>query len=78
MGRVRWQGNRLIVRFRNVPDRSAAEALGGVMLLVDIDDSERLPEPDEFYDHQLVGLRAVTSGGVEIGEGDRGAAPAGA
>ncbi len=68
VGRVRWQGNRLIVRFRNVPDRGAAEALRGVMLLVDVDDSERLPDSDEFYDHQLVGLRAVTSGGIEIGE----------
>ncbi len=68
VGRVRWQGNRLIVRFRNVPDRTAAEALRGVLLLVDVDDSERLPDPDEFYDHQLVGLHAVTSRGVDIGE----------
>ncbi len=68
VGRVRWQGNRFIVRFRNVPDRTAAEALRGVLLLVDVADLERLSDPDEFYDHQLVGLRATTADGVELGE----------
>ena len=44
----------------NVPDRDAAEALRGVMLLVDVDDDDDSRGPDEFYDHQLVGLEAVT------------------
>jgi len=67
IGRLRWQGTKLVVRFRNVPDRAAAEALRGVRLLVDVPDDERPEDPDEFYDHQLVGLEAVTVGGEVIG-----------
>jgi len=67
IGRLRWQGTKLVVRFRNVPDRDAAEALRGVRLVVDVPDDERPEDPDEFYDHQLVGLQAVTVGGEAIG-----------
>lgn len=58
---------RLIVAFAEVPDRTAAEALRGVLLAVD---SEQLPppaDPDEFHDYQLVGLTAVTPEGEPLG-----------
>lgn len=64
---TRWHSGRLLVRFAGVSDRSAAEALRGVVLLVDHPLEERLADPDEFYDHQLVGLTAVTVAGEVVG-----------
>jgi 16S rRNA processing protein RimM len=65
---TRWHGERLLVRFTGVPDRTAAEGLRGVRLLAEIDPDEHPDDPDEFYDHHIVGLRAVTVDGSEIGE----------
>lgn len=65
---TRWHSGRLLVNFAGVADRTAAEALRGVLLLVDIDESERPADPDEFYDHQLIGLRVVSTAGDEVGE----------
>lgn len=59
---------RLIVAFREVPDRDAAERLRGVRLQVDSDSVPPPAEPDEFHDHQLVGLAAVTPAGEPLGE----------
>jgi 16S rRNA processing protein RimM len=56
----------LVARFRGVVDRSAAERLANLRLFVP---RERLPPPaaDEFYHADLIGLRAVTADGTEIG-----------
>ncbi len=65
---ARDHSGRLLVRLAGVTDRDSADALRGMLLLID---SEALPEtgdPDEFHDHQLVGLRVVDTGGVEVGE----------
>jgi 16S rRNA processing protein RimM len=59
---------RLIVAFREVPDRTAAEALRGVLLQVDSGAVPAPGDPDEFHDHQLVGLAAVTPAGEPLGE----------
>jgi 16S rRNA processing protein RimM len=63
----RWHSGRLLVRFAGLDDRGAAEGLRGTVLVIDIDDDERASDPDEFYDHHLIGLRAVTPDGVEVG-----------
>jgi 16S rRNA processing protein RimM len=65
---LRWHQDRLLIRFEGCEDRSDAENLRGVMLLVDVPDDERPDDPEEFYDHQLVGLAAVTVDGVAFGE----------
>lgn len=65
---ARWHSGRLLVRFTGVPDRTAAEGLRGVRLLADVDPQERPDDPEEFYDHQLVGLHAVTTDGATVGE----------
>ncbi|MEQ7124731.1 ribosome maturation factor RimM [Actinopolymorpha sp. B11F2] len=65
---LRWHGARLLVAFEGVEDRTAAEQLRGVLLVVDVPDDEQLDDPDEFYDHQLVGLRVATVGGEHLGE----------
>jgi 16S rRNA processing protein RimM len=67
VARSRWHSGALLVAFAEVPDRTAAEALRGVLLAVLVDDAERPQGPEEYYDRQLVGLVAVTAGGEEIG-----------
>ncbi|WP_203981203.1 ribosome maturation factor RimM [Planosporangium flavigriseum] len=65
---VRPHQNRLLVVFDGIYDRTLAERLRGVLLCVD---SESLPvsdDPDEFSDHQLVGLAAVSPRGEQFGE----------
>lgn len=64
-GRV--QGGRLVLRFDGVDDRTAAEGLRNTMLIVETDPDEQPDDPDEYYDHQLVGLRVVTVDGREVG-----------
>jgi 16S rRNA processing protein RimM len=59
---------RLIVAFREVPDRDAAETLRGVLLRVDSDAVAAPADPDEFHDHQLVGLAVVDPAGEPVGE----------
>ena len=55
---ARHHGGRLVVRFKGFDDRNAAETLHGKVLEVEIDDQELPEDPEEFYDHQLVGLEA--------------------
>jgi 16S rRNA processing protein RimM len=64
---TRWHSGRLLVRFDNVIDRSAAEALRGTMLVVDSATSAVADDADEFWDHDLIGLDAVATDGQPIG-----------
>lgn len=59
--------NTVILRFKGVGDRSAAEALVSTKLFVSRD---ALPatEPDEFYHADLIGLRAQDNEGRVLGE----------
>jgi 16S rRNA processing protein RimM len=63
---ARHHGGRLVVAFKEVPDRNAAELLHGTILEAFIDPDDTPDDPDEFYDHQLVGLE-VQSGGAVVG-----------
>jgi 16S rRNA processing protein RimM len=65
---VRPHAGRLLVRFAGIGDRTAAEALRGVLLLVDSAEIPPTGDPDEFHDHELIGLAAVTPEGTEVGE----------
>jgi 16S rRNA processing protein RimM len=62
----RGQEHRPLVRFEGVPDRDAAERLAGEYLFVPASVSPALPE-GEYWPHQLLGLRAVTDGGADLG-----------
>jgi 16S rRNA processing protein RimM len=68
VARARWHSGRLLVQFEGVGDRTEAERLRGVLLLVDSADLEDLPDPDEFRDHQLIGLAVRTLAGEHVGE----------
>ncbi|MFD8756663.1 ribosome maturation factor RimM [Kitasatospora sp. NPDC059577] len=65
-GRV--HSGRLLLRFAGVKDRNAAEALRGTMLIAEVDPEERPDDPEEFYDHQLIGLDVVLLDGTPVGE----------
>src|SRR5215207_4336104 len=60
-------GERLLVRFAGIADRSAAEELRGALLTVDQEQLPPTADPEEFYDHQLVGLAVVLAGGGVVG-----------
>ncbi|WP_213454564.1 ribosome maturation factor RimM [Rhizomonospora bruguierae] len=65
---VRAHQDRLIVAFEGVHDRNLAEALRGVVLGVDSSRVGAPEDPDEFNDHQLIGLSAVSPAGETLGE----------
>lgn len=65
-GRV--HSGRLLLRFEGVADRTGAEALRGTLLVAEVDPDEQPEDPEEFYDHQLVGLDVVTVDGEHVGE----------
>ncbi|HEY7264269.1 MAG TPA: ribosome maturation factor RimM [Trebonia sp.] len=64
---VRWQSGELIVRFRGIRDRTAAGELRGTWLSVDSGTLASTGDPDEFRDHELVGLCVRTVDGAEVG-----------
>ena len=59
---------RLLLRFAGVNDRNAAEALRGTILISEVDPEDRPDDPEEFYDHQLIGLDVVLLDGTLVGE----------
>jgi 16S rRNA processing protein RimM len=64
---VRAHSGRLLIRFDEVPDRSAAEAMRGAQLLVDADELPPSDDPDAFYDHELEGLAVELTDGTAVG-----------
>jgi len=65
---TRWHSGRLLITFEGVRDRNAAEDLRGTLLVMDSAQIPAPAEPDEFYDHQLIGLAVVTAAGHPVGE----------
>jgi 16S rRNA processing protein RimM len=64
---TRWHSGRLLVSFDGVGDRNVADQLRGVLLVVDSGELEDVRDPDEFRDHQLIGLTVVTVAGEQVG-----------
>jgi 16S rRNA processing protein RimM len=64
---ARWHSGQLLVAFAGITDRTAAAELTGSWLSVD---SSQLPDtgdPDEFRDHELIGLSVRTRAGDQVG-----------
>lgn len=59
-------GKSLVASFQEVPDRTAAETMGGWFIAVP---REALPKPaaDEFYWGDLVGLEVINAAGLRLG-----------
>jgi 16S rRNA processing protein RimM len=64
---ARWHSGRLLVAFEGCRDRDAAEALRDTLLQIDSADLEPLSDPEEFYDHDLIGLHVMTVAGEAVG-----------
>jgi len=64
---TRWHQGRLLVTFEQLDGRTAAEGARGLVLHATVSADDRPEDPDEFYDHQLVGLVAVDLDGRELG-----------
>ena len=63
----RWHSGQLLVTFAGIADRTAVSELTGSWLSVD---SSQLPDtgdPDEYRDHELIGLNVRTSDGEPVG-----------
>ena len=63
---LRWYNSHPVAFFAGVSDRTAAETLVKAILWVDQATAELPEEKDAWYDHQLVGLRAMRDD-VELG-----------
>ncbi|MBW0093462.1 ribosome maturation factor RimM [Pseudonocardia sp. KRD-184] len=64
---TRDHSGKLLVRFVEVPDRTAAEQWRGTRLLVRAAELAPTDDPDEFHDHELEGLRAELEDGTTVG-----------
>lgn len=64
---ARGHGGRILVRFREVDDRDAAERLRGAVLVVPAGDAPPLEEEGRFWVHQVAGLEVRTESGRAIG-----------
>ncbi|MBG0562073.1 ribosome maturation factor RimM [Actinoplanes aureus] len=64
---IRWHQGRGIAVFEGIHDRNVAEALRGVYLQVDSADLASPEDPEEFHDHQLIGLRVESVDGSSLG-----------
>ncbi|MGI9287020.1 MAG: ribosome maturation factor RimM [Pseudomonadales bacterium] len=66
----KWQGGRLIVHVKGCDDRDQAQVLARHNIGIASDELPSLTA-DEFYWHQLQGLRVMSSGDVLLGQVDR-------
>jgi 16S rRNA processing protein RimM len=64
---ARWHSGQLLVAFAGVTDRTAAAGLTGRWLTVDASQLPEIGDPDEFRDHELIGLSVRTCAGDPVG-----------
>ena len=64
---VRWNTGRLLIGFDGITDRDQAESLRGIWLTLDSAQAGSSEDPDEFHDHELIGLTVVTMSGEPVG-----------
>jgi len=63
----KWHSGRFVVHFAGFDDRNSAETLRGLTLSIEVDPSQSPQDPDEYYDHQLIGLNVVLEDGTHVG-----------
>ena len=64
---ARWHSGQLLIAFTGITDRTAAGELTGRWLSVDSSQLPDIGDPDEFRDHQLIGLSVRTADGDPVG-----------
>jgi 16S rRNA processing protein RimM len=68
VSRARWHQQTLLLTFEEINSRDGAEAARGLLLYADRPVDEVPQDPEEFYDTQLIGLRARDLDGTDLGE----------
>lgn len=63
---VHPHGGVLLVRFEGIEDIDAAEPLRGMVVMIPASEAAPLPA-DQYYIHELIGLRALHINGTELG-----------
>jgi 16S rRNA processing protein RimM len=63
----RWHSGQLLIGFAGIADRTAAAELNGSWLSVDSTELPPTGDPDEFRDHELIGLSVRTVAGDDVG-----------
>ena len=63
----RWHSGQLLVAFAGITDRTAASELTGSWLSMDSSQLPATSDPDEFRDHELIGLSVRTRAGQPVG-----------
>jgi len=66
--RSRWHQQTLLVDFEEIGDRNSAEVARGIVLHATLPPEATPEDPEEFYDHQLIGLAAYDVAGAHLGE----------
>lgn len=66
--RTRTHQGVLLAVFEEIGDRNAAEEWRGTLLRVRVPADISPEDPDEYYDHQLIGLRVEDLDGTHLGE----------
>jgi 16S rRNA processing protein RimM len=64
---ARWHSGQLLVAFAGITDRTAAGELTGSWLSVDAGQLPEASDPEEFRDHELIGLSVRTTAGDPVG-----------
>jgi 16S rRNA processing protein RimM len=64
---ARWHSGQLLAAFEGITDRTMAGALTGSWLSVDSSQLPAITDPDEFRDHELIGLSVRTLAGEQVG-----------
>ena len=67
VSRTHWHSGRLLVTFDGIDDRTAAEGLRGLVLMVERDADAQADEDDAYYDTSLVGCAVVQTDGAPVG-----------
>ncbi len=68
VARARWHQSTLLVAFEEIEDRNTAETVRGTVLHAMLGHDEVPEDPEEYYDHQLIGLAVVDLDGAHLGE----------
>jgi 16S rRNA processing protein RimM len=64
---ARWHSGQLLIGFAGITDRTTAGELTGSWLTVDASQLPSSADPDEFRDHELIGMSVRTVGGDAVG-----------
>jgi len=64
---MRWHSGQLLVAFKGITDRTKAAELGSTWLSIDSAELPPTNDPDEFRDHELIGLEVRTVTNQPVG-----------